>query len=51
MPIYTPGKLILSKTYTPPYPSSPTNDQVYVDPNTGISWTYNSGTSSWGVTP
>lgn len=46
-PVYVPGKLVLRKTYVPPFPESPTNGQTYTDPNTGITWTYNSGTSQW----
>ena len=57
MPIYSPGKLLLAKptgaswrittTYTPNYPTSPTNGQTYTDPNTGRVWTYSTSTSSW----
>ena len=39
--------LIIDSGYTPVFPTSPTNGQVYVDPNTGITWTYNSGTATW----
>ena len=42
--------LVWKPGYSPPFPSSPTNGQVFVDPNTGISWTYNSATSTWAET-
>ena len=42
--------LIIDSGYTVQFPSGPTNGQVYVDPNTGISWTYNSGTTTWAET-
>ena len=39
----------ITPSYTPNYPTSPapTNGQQYTDPNTGIVWTYSTGTSSW----
>jgi hypothetical protein len=34
----------ITPTYTPNYPTSPTNGQTYTDPNTGIIWVYSTGT-------
>lgn len=37
----------ITPTYAPAYPASPTNGQTWTDPNTGITWTYSTSTSSW----
>jgi|DEB0MinimDraft_6_1074348.scaffolds.fasta_scaffold130326_2 hypothetical protein len=37
--------------YIPPFPESPSDGQVFVDINTGISWTYSTGTGEWTQTP
>ena len=49
MPIYVPGKMCL---HQPQYPTSPApvNGDVWVDPVTGTSWTYQSSTSTWILT-
>jgi hypothetical protein len=39
----------ITPTYTPNYPSAPTNGQTYTDPNTGITWVYSTSTSAWSV--
>lgn len=41
--------LRIVSTYTPLYPTNPTVGDIWVDPNTGITWTY-SGTWSTGET-
>ena len=49
MPIYVPGKM---RFHQPQYPTSPApvNGDVWVDPVTGTSWTYQSSTSTWILT-
>lgn len=37
----------ITATYTPAYPSNPTNGQTWTDPNTGITWTYSTSTNTW----
>ena len=37
----------ITATYTPAFPSSPVDGQIYSDPNTGLSWIYSSGTGQW----
>ena len=41
----------ITSRYTPAYPTSPTNGQTWMDPNTGITWVYSTGASSWSVSP
>jgi hypothetical protein len=41
----------ITSRYTPAYPTSPTNGQTWTDPNTGITWVYSTGASSWSVSP
>ena len=52
MPIYVPGKVVLRKTYIPPFPESPNDLDQWTDTNTGKTWEYSSATDEWTeVTP
>ena len=42
--------LIIDSGYTVQFPTSPEDEDVYVDPNTGISWTYDGDTTTWSET-
>ncbi len=37
----------ITATYTPQFPGSPTDGQLYNDPNTSTTWSYSSSTSEW----
>lgn len=41
----------ITPTYTPPFPSSPVDQQEWTDINTGITWVYNAGTAGWTQQP
>ena len=52
MSIYVPGKLVLRKTYIPPFPESPADNDQWTDINTGKLWEYDLATDTWSdVTP
>ena len=38
---------IITPTYTPPFPSSPSDGETWEDVNTGIIWVYSSATQQW----
>jgi hypothetical protein len=40
---------VITASYTPPFPTSPTNGQTFTDPNTGTTWVYSTSTSEWSV--
>ena len=39
----------ITASYTPSYPASPSNAEVWTDPNTGTTWVYSETTDEWSV--
>jgi hypothetical protein len=40
---------VITASYTPPFPTSPADAEVWTDPNTGITWVYSETTDEWSV--